>query len=131
MGRTACTEPQCLYKGTLYLYLYIQYTALLITASIPPLLPADTRNASWHKGQTLSRRFDDKLVCRASIYCAVNNRSIDADSALPRSLTSLLVTTAADLIRPVFECSRYSHTHLSCYSGVQHDESQPPRLRLS
>jgi len=21
MGRTACTEPQCLYKGTLYLYL--------------------------------------------------------------------------------------------------------------
>ena len=22
MGRTACTEPQCLYKGTLYLYLY-------------------------------------------------------------------------------------------------------------
>jgi hypothetical protein len=23
MGRTACTEPQCLYKGDLYLYLYI------------------------------------------------------------------------------------------------------------
>ena len=22
MGRTACTEPQCLYNGTLYLYLY-------------------------------------------------------------------------------------------------------------
>jgi hypothetical protein len=22
MGRTACTEPQCLYKGVLYLYLY-------------------------------------------------------------------------------------------------------------
>jgi hypothetical protein len=22
MGRTACTEPQCLYRGTLYLYLY-------------------------------------------------------------------------------------------------------------
>jgi len=22
MGRTACTEPQCLYKGALYLYLY-------------------------------------------------------------------------------------------------------------
>jgi len=21
MGRTACTEPQCLYKGALYLYL--------------------------------------------------------------------------------------------------------------
>ena len=24
MGRTACTEPQCLYKGDLYLYLTTQ-----------------------------------------------------------------------------------------------------------
>jgi hypothetical protein len=24
MGRTACTEPQCLYKGDLYLYTYIE-----------------------------------------------------------------------------------------------------------
>jgi len=23
MGRTACTEPQCLYKGVLYLLLYM------------------------------------------------------------------------------------------------------------
>jgi len=23
MGRTACTEPQCLYNGALYLYLYL------------------------------------------------------------------------------------------------------------
>jgi hypothetical protein len=23
MGRTACTEPQCLYKGALYHYLYV------------------------------------------------------------------------------------------------------------
>jgi len=25
MGRTACTEPQCLYKGALYLYLYLYF----------------------------------------------------------------------------------------------------------
>ena len=25
MGRTACTEPQCLYNGALYLYLYSPY----------------------------------------------------------------------------------------------------------
>jgi len=31
MGRTACREPQCLYKGALYLYLYHQFiTANLI-----------------------------------------------------------------------------------------------------
>jgi hypothetical protein len=26
MGRTACTEPQCLYKGALYLYLYYAFS---------------------------------------------------------------------------------------------------------
>ena len=26
MGRTACTDPQCLYKGALYLYLYLLFT---------------------------------------------------------------------------------------------------------
>jgi len=25
MGRTACTEPQCVYKGALYLYLYLTF----------------------------------------------------------------------------------------------------------
>ena len=24
MDRTACTEPQCVYNGTLYLYLYLK-----------------------------------------------------------------------------------------------------------
>jgi hypothetical protein len=40
MGRTACTEPQCLYKGALYLtvelYLYSSYgTYVLYRASVP------------------------------------------------------------------------------------------------
>jgi len=26
MGRTACTEPECLYKGALYLYVLSVYT---------------------------------------------------------------------------------------------------------
>ena len=30
MGRTACTEPQCLYKGALYFYLLL-YTGIVIT----------------------------------------------------------------------------------------------------
>jgi hypothetical protein len=28
MGRTACTEPQCLYKGDIYLYLYAFFVFL-------------------------------------------------------------------------------------------------------
>jgi len=27
MGRTACTEPQCLYKGALYFFFYLHNTA--------------------------------------------------------------------------------------------------------
>ena len=30
MGRTTCTEPQCLYKGALYLYLLYVFMALFI-----------------------------------------------------------------------------------------------------
>ena len=30
MGRTACTEPQCLYKGDLYLYLYLHLSCHLL-----------------------------------------------------------------------------------------------------
>ena len=36
MGRTACTEPQCLYKGDLYLFLHILY--VYICANINVLL---------------------------------------------------------------------------------------------
>jgi hypothetical protein len=28
MGRTACTDPQCLYKGALYLFLLITFYSL-------------------------------------------------------------------------------------------------------
>jgi len=31
MGRTACAEPQCLYKGDLYLYLYPSLLHFIIT----------------------------------------------------------------------------------------------------
>jgi len=30
MGRAACTEPQCLYNGALYLFLYSSYRAVNI-----------------------------------------------------------------------------------------------------
>jgi len=33
MARTACTEPQCLYKGALYLYFYCQYKRVIVVAA--------------------------------------------------------------------------------------------------
>ena len=39
MGRTACTEPQCLYKGDLYLYLYLSAcTRVTFTLPLPQCL---------------------------------------------------------------------------------------------
>jgi hypothetical protein len=34
MGRTACTEPQCLYKGALYLYIALWVIYFIIICSI-------------------------------------------------------------------------------------------------
>jgi hypothetical protein len=39
MGRTACTEPQCLYKGALYLYL---------------ILPPFVNIYKWNSNQTFN-----------------------------------------------------------------------------
>ena len=38
MGRTACTEPQCLYKGDLYLYLYPNKQTVVTAANVLPRL---------------------------------------------------------------------------------------------
>jgi len=35
MGRTACTEPQCLYKGALYLFTFLPWESKDFEASEP------------------------------------------------------------------------------------------------
>jgi len=35
MGRTACTEPQCLYKGAFYLFFYITLQYLHLRRCLP------------------------------------------------------------------------------------------------
>jgi len=37
MGRTACTEPQCLYRGSLYLYLLVPWSRKCRTIPLLPL----------------------------------------------------------------------------------------------
>jgi hypothetical protein len=37
MGRTACTEPQCLYKGALYLYLTVELNLFFPLWAVLPL----------------------------------------------------------------------------------------------
>jgi len=52
MGRTACTEPQCLYKGDLYLYFY-QPDTPKINSIVG--LPVQTHISSieWISGSTV------------------------------------------------------------------------------
>jgi hypothetical protein len=53
MGRTACTEPQCLYKGTLYLtvelYLYSPYGRMPPVPILSQLHPVHTPTTHFPK----------------------------------------------------------------------------------
>ena len=53
MGRTACTEPQCLYKGALYLYLYLYLKQILEVCSLDLEITENTANVQ--KMDLLSR----------------------------------------------------------------------------
>ena len=56
MGRTACTEPQCLYKGDLYLYLYVHSAHPSLPMSIARNL-AQMLEASVFRGGVYRVRF--------------------------------------------------------------------------
>ena len=47
MGRTACTEPQCLYKGVLYLYLHVSVAAATIIRICSESLRAHEADLEW------------------------------------------------------------------------------------
>jgi len=58
MGRTACTEPQCLYKGALYLYMNAQCTVLFHIIHV-----YDLGSQLYKKYHTISRNEIVKELC--------------------------------------------------------------------
>jgi len=61
MGHTACTEPQCLYKGVLYLYIFGQKRSLTDdkdggTRNYPSLYPPPGTLACVNKPKVLVSR---------------------------------------------------------------------------
>ena len=62
MGRTACTEPQCLYKGDLYLHFFttatikVAWTRLIVTFYVNCLscFISDATDFSRHKAPNCS-----------------------------------------------------------------------------
>jgi hypothetical protein len=73
MGRTACTEPQCLYKGALYLYLYILfYSYMFRLVSIEP--------SSGRAFKNILYTIDNVLVTTRSRKGIVYNTFLKAQS---------------------------------------------------
>jgi len=66
MGRTACTEPQCLYKGALYLYLYLFF---------PTGRTACTEPQCLHNGALYLLPPDDEVqICPKHVEADCRNR---------------------------------------------------------
>ena len=74
MGRTACTEPQCLYKGALYLYLYAYYPAVVSAFKTIKYIYMGTAVAQWLRCCATNR----KVSC--SIPAGVSEFFIDIKS---------------------------------------------------
>jgi len=89
VGRTACTEPQCLYKGALYLFFNATFVSLLdvlgtnssseITVNIPvgrpPVLRADMYSRPQSETQFLHIAVPDADKC-ADKYVMIYVRSV-------------------------------------------------------
>jgi len=54
MGRTACTEPQCLYKGDLYLYVYKALQNILRPQIVNQQSSTDVIRSSLHRTVAVS-----------------------------------------------------------------------------
>jgi hypothetical protein len=93
MGRTACTEPQCLYKGALYLYLTVElylYSPYgpygLYSASVPAqgcILPTPFRHtkcdnyirATWVYGMQVGAIFKPPVL--SNVFGTLNDQDVD------------------------------------------------------
>ena len=71
MGRTACTEPQCLYKGDLYLYLILQYLSHNVPWSVSEPLSINVPHIDSFDLCTHSHKTCPTWKYRLSVWIAV------------------------------------------------------------
>jgi len=107
MGRTACTEPQCLYKGDLYLYLFLHPCSLA------------KQSVSMTTCQKLDKFYPQVIWRRIQLEkCYVPHipESNETNSILLRSMIMLDIQWGADksLARP--ERNQATATKLGIYS---------------
>jgi hypothetical protein len=67
MGRTACTEPQCLYKGALYIYFYYAFMKAVYTVQ-----------ACVHGADTLLYLYSQKT--HAHVYKKAENNVTNSET---------------------------------------------------
>ena len=80
MGRTACTEPQCLYKGALYLPPYPKYNSGCFSNNYISVYCIFLSAISKNPGSTLSifvtKLRHTKLYQRANLFSDPSNTKV-------------------------------------------------------
>jgi hypothetical protein len=81
MGRTACTEPQCLYKSARYLFFYVFWDVLhaLEFEQHLYIVPGGPFPLAVDKGQAITTRIQSQLLAWQNF----GHRSISNDAEEP------------------------------------------------
>ena len=128
MGRTACTEPQCLYKGALYLfYLPVCYLPYYRTLAYVNHSKAPARNEGNHHQEFI---YWSSVTCT---QCIRQNKAIRAagDGNPWRCYSEATERSPKDSDYVSAECSVYLPTVKFCSSPLGSLSSIPKRLSLN
>jgi len=102
MGRTACTEPQCLYKGVRYLYLYLTYIYVERVVK--------TQSFSAERANIRVTFYFNSCTVRLLLLCIVTNKC----TIISQIITLLHVSTLS--CHPQGACNQYvaKSTYRAC-----------------
>jgi hypothetical protein len=108
MGRTACTEPQCLYKGALYLFYYC-------------LISIYTINPQFTNHVKLKIKFKSFFIVKPKAQLWTVGGSCKGDSVSYRVGNILLVSIVKITI--TLRCQRkHLRINTSCHATFRHDD---------
>jgi len=72
MGCTTCTETQCLYKGALYLYLYVEDANVVRSGTVSIVV----EQVLWNVMKKAAARFSERSVNVCQPTCLICQRNL-------------------------------------------------------
>ena len=128
MGRTACTEPQCLHKGALYLYLRVELCLYspygpysLYRASVPvqgctlplPFLSIEnTTGMSYLQNRSGNLQSRRRLVCPTAIPDRMENKQTTAHAGLQTQVSQSSNAWASLIMKLRIRICKENRLHL-------------------